>query len=408
MRARWKARTSKGSPLIDSYDRFDMAICRVLTSVMAGPLDGLTIIELAGIGPAPFAAMMFADHGARIIRIERAGRLKLEGDPVERGRIDLSLDLRREEARTALLALVETADALIDPYRPGRIEALGIGPSELQAVNPKLVIGRLTGYGQTGPLSQQAGHDINYLAMAGLLRGMGARGHRPVPPANLVADYGGGAMMLCFGMLAALLEVRRGAERGRVIDASIAEGTALVGSMLFGLSRIGEWSSAAESNHLDGGAPFYRTYRCSDGEYLAVGALEPQFRKQLLKTLALDHDPLFASDQRDRWDEQSEVIEERIGAEPSGHWIQAFGGKDACVTLVPAMDEIARHPQHEARGSFAPLGTGRMPTPVPRYGEKPEPFAKVLKSDTGRDVLREAGLDDRQIDAAFGSSSPSA
>ncbi|WP_343347966.1 CaiB/BaiF CoA-transferase family protein [Sphingomicrobium sp. XHP0239] len=380
---------------------------RVITSTMAGPLQDLTIIELAGIGPAPFAAMMFADHGARIIRIERADRLKLPEDPVERGRIDLPLDLRREDARAALFALVKDADALIDPYRPGRIEALGIGPAELQAINPRLAIGRLTGYGQTGPLSQQAGHDINYLAMSGLLRGMGARNHPPVPPANLIADYAGGAMMLCFGMLASLLEVRGGASKGRVIDASITEGTALVGSMLFGLSQIGEWSGEPESNHLDGGAPFYRTYRCSDGQYIAVGALEPQFRRQFLKTLGLESDPLFANDDKSRWSEQAEVIEERIGAEPSSQWEKAFAGKDACVTLVPAIDEIDRHPQHRERGAFALLGKGRAPAPVPRYGERPEPFARSAGKDGAREVLRAAGLDDDQISAALGSSSPS-
>ena len=370
---------------------------------MAGPLHGIRIIELAGVGPGPFAAMMFADHGAQVVRIERAGRLRVPDDPIERGRVDLDLDLREAAARDALLALAKTADALIDPYRPGRIEALGIGPAALHAANPRLVIGRITGYGQTGPMSQQAGHDINYLAFSGLLHGIGAANHRPVPPANLLADYGGGAMMLCFGMLAALLEVRGGAPTGRIVDAAMTEGTALLGTMLHGLAGAGLWKEGREANVLDGGNPFYRTYRCSDDQYLAVGALEPAFRAQLLQSIGLAGNPLFENDDPALWDEQAEAIAEKFVAEPASAWLATFEGKDACVAPVPPLLAAMRHPHHEARGSFASLAGRRVPAPAPRYGDAAEPLARAPRAfETARVILLDAGLDEAQVDALLG------
>ncbi|MCJ8191984.1 CaiB/BaiF CoA transferase family protein [Sphingomicrobium aestuariivivum] len=364
-----------------------------------GPLKGMRIIELAGMGPGPFAAMMLADHGAEIIRIERDGRLALPNDPIERGRTTLKLDLRDEAERELLLRLVETADALVDPYRPGRIEALGLGPAELHARNPRLVIGRITGWGQRGPLSQRAGHDIDYLALSGLLSATGSE-ERPIPPLNLVADYGGGAMMLVFGMLAALLEVKGGAEKGRVVDAAMSEGAALLGTIAFAMRNIGMWTGGREGNLLDGGMALYGTYRCSDGLWLAVGALEPQFAGQFLKALGLGDDPLFAQPlDRARWEEQRETIAEKIAAEPRSHWLEVFEGRDACVAPVLKLKEAPRDPHHVARGSFVRTPDGAVPAPAPRYGDEALPPARTER-DAARKLLEDFGCDEALIEKA--------
>ncbi|MEN3971055.1 CaiB/BaiF CoA-transferase family protein [Sphingomicrobium sp. XHP0235] len=372
---------------------------------MSGPLAELRIIELAGVGPGPFAAMMFADHGAEVIRIDREGRPAIPGDPLERGRLTIKLDLKTDAGREALLKLAASADALIDPYRPGRIETLGLGPKALHDVNPRLVIGRITGWGQTGPLSQQAGHDVNYLALSGLLAGMGTKGHRPVPPANLVADYGGGAMMLCFGMLAALLEVRGGAQHGRVVDAAMSEGSALLGSFLFGAFNAGLWRQGAEANALDGGAPLYGTYRCSDGAYLAVGAIEPSFRRQFLQALDLAGDALFEEDHPSRWPDQREAIEARIGAEPRAYWLDVFDGRDACVAPVLDLETAPTHPHHQARGAFARLEGHMVPAPAPRYGDGAEPFParRERGGEAIRALLQSVGVERKTIDQILGS-----
>ena len=368
---------------------------------MTGPLDGLRIIELAGIGPAPFAAMMLADHGAEIIRIERPGRLKLPDDPVERGRTVLPLDLRNQAHRELLLDLVENADALIDPYRPGRIEALGIGADVLQQRNPRLVIGRLSGYGQHGPLSQKAGHDINYLAISGLLDAFGTRKGRPLPPANLVADYGGGAMMLLFGMLAALWEVRGGAERGRVVDAAMVEGSALLGTMLAGMRAAGLWRDGRERNMLDGGMALYNTYKCSDGRYLAVGAIEPAFARAFLLPLDLADSSLFGDPlDRDAWADQREIIADRIAAHPLAHWLDVYEGKDACVSPVLSPREAAGHRQAQARKAFVGAGERLIPAPAPRYAADPLEAPPLYRSQVprARAFLEAEGVDDALIE----------
>ncbi len=356
------------------------------------PLDGLRVIELAGVGPGPFAAMMLADHGAEVIRIEREGRLSLPSDPVDRGRTTLSLDLREADERALLLDLVATSHALIDPYRPGRIEALGLGPDVLQARNPTLVIGRITGWGQSGPMSQRAGHDIDYLAMSGMLASIGPAEARPLPPLNLVADYGGGAMLLAFGMLAALIEVRGGAARGRVVDAAMSEGAALLGTILFGMRNAGLWTEEREANLLDGGMALYGTYRCSDGKWLAVGALEPQFAQQFLSVLELERTELFSTTlDPARWEAQRELIAERIEAEPRRHWLAAFQGKDACIAPVLTPAEAVRHPHHIARGAFAATPDGPVPAPAPRYDG--DPLEPARSRHAPRDLLDQMGCD---------------
>lgn len=359
-----------------------------MVQAMGGPLAGLRIIELAGLGPAPFAAMMLADHGAEIVRIDRAGLLGIPDDPVLRGRRTLGIDLRYPPAREAFLRLVGTADGLIDPFRPGKLEALGLGPDALHAANPKLVIGRLTGWGQHGPLAHTAGHDIDYLALSGLLSIMGEEGRRPLPPANLVADYAAGGMMLAFAMAAALREVAAGADRGRVIDCAMSEAAATLGTFLFGMRRAGLWSDAREANLLDGGAGFYGTYQCADGRYLAIGAIEPPFRNALLATLGLSGDPRM-DDPLDpaRWPEQRAVIAGVIATKPRDDWTTLFEGSDACVAPVLTMDEAARHPHHLARRAF----DGAIPAPAPRYGHDPLPPAQG--GEGGEALLAKLGYD---------------
>ncbi|HVF36773.1 MAG TPA: CaiB/BaiF CoA-transferase family protein, partial [Sphingomicrobium sp.] len=255
---------------------------------MAGPLSGLTIVEMAGLGPGPFAAMMLADHGAEVIRVERAGMIGVPNDPMLRNRKSIALDLKREECRGVVRRLASQADGLIEGYRPGVMERLGLGPDDLLKANSKLVYGRITGWGQEGPRSAEAGHDINYIAITGLLHGIGPK-ERPVVPVNYLGDYAGGAMMLAFGMVAALLVVQRGGE-GQVIDAAMSDGAALVGALTYGLRAAGLWKDEREANLLDGGDPIYGIYRCLDGKFLSVGAIEPQFREALFRGLALSPD----------------------------------------------------------------------------------------------------------------------
>ena len=346
---------------------------------MAGPLSGLKIVEMAGLGPGPFAAMMLADHGAEVIRVERAGMIGVPNDPLLRNRRSISLDLKREECREAVLRLASKADGLIEGYRPGVMERLGLGPDELLKANPKLVYGRITGWGQEGPLSNQAGHDINYIAISGLLHGIGPK-DRPVVPINYLGDYAGGGMMLAFGMVSALLEVQRGGN-GQVIDAAMSDGTALIGALTYGLRAAGLWRDQRESNLLDGGEPAYGIYRCSDGRFLSIGAIEPQFRSVLFKGLAL---PQGASR-----DEIAAVIATRS----RDQWAAHFAGTDACVAAVLDLGEAPVHPHNLARRTFVDLEGVFQPSPAPRYSnttlDRPEPPRK--EGQDGETILAELG-----------------
>lgn len=346
---------------------------------MAGPLHGLTIIEMAGLGPGPFAAMMLADHGAEVIRVERAGMIGVPNDPLLRGRRSISLDLKREEHRTVVRRLVAKADGLIEGYRPGVMERLGLGPDELRAEHRALVYGRITGWGQEGPLATEAGHDINYLALTGLLHGLGEPDRGPRPPMNLVADYAGGGMMLAFGMVAALLDVQRGAE-GRVVDAAMSDGAALTGALIYGLKAAGAWSGGRGGNLLDGGEPLYGCYQCADGKYLALGAIEPQFVAALLEGLAL---PVTAG--------KADVLR-AVATRSRDEWMAVFAGKDACVAPVLDMDEAPAHPHNIARGTFAEIGGVIQPMPAPRYGEPIEPpDGPRREGEDGPAILAELG-----------------
>ena len=330
---------------------------------MAGPLKGISIVEMGGIGPAPFAGMMLADHGAHVVRVERAGMIGFEGDPLRRSRRSIALDLKQPQAGEIVRRLAATADGLIEGYRPGVMERLGLGPNELLKGNPKLVYGRVTGWGQDGPLSQDAGHDINYVAISGLLHGIGPK-ERPAVPINYLGDYAGGGMMLAFGMVSALLAVKAGG-KGQVVDAAMSDGAALIGALTYGLRAAGHWRDEREANLLDGGVANYAVYRCSDGKFVAVGAIEPQFQQALFKGLAL---PEGAGRE-----EIAAVIKRRT----RDAWAAHFAGTDACVAPVLDLEEAPVHPHNIARRAFLDLDGVFQPAPTPRYSamdlDRPEP-----------------------------------
>ena len=342
---------------------------------MPGPLHGIKIIELVGIGPCPFAAMMLADMGAEVIRIDRQPvpgaatpfpSLGTKYDVMARGRRSLALDLKHPEAKEVVLTLVEQADILLEGFRPGVMERLGLGPDACLARNPKLVYGRITGWGQTGPLAQAAGHDLNYIALSGMLHAMGRADTPPAPPLNLVGDFGGGAMMLAFGVVCAALEAR-GSGKGQVVDAAMVDGSALLGAMMYGLRAHGSWSDARAANMLDGGAPFYDTYACRDGKYLSVGAIEPQFHARLLDlTGATDPDFLEQWSQK-RWPELKAKFAALFATRTRDEWCTLLEGTDACVAPVLDMAEAPRHPHNRARGSFVELAGVTQPAPAPRF-----------------------------------------
>jgi alpha-methylacyl-CoA racemase len=338
----------------------------------APPLQGLRVVELAGIGPVPFAAMLLADHGAHVIRINRPGGPPIPAhlDPLARGRADWRiLDLKAPDGRAEALALAADADALIEGFRPGVLERLGLGPELLHATNPRLVVGRMTGWGQTGPLAQAPGHDINYLALSGVLGLLGREGEPPVPPANLLADYGGGGMLLAFALLAGVLSARATGQ-GCVIDCAMTEGAALLAAAVDGFRAAGLWSAPRGGNFLDGGAPFYRTYGCADGSFVAVGAIEPQFWAALVDGLGLAGDPRLAH-QHDqaRWPAMTALLAETFAARPRDAWVAHFAGSQACVTPVLTPAEARVHPHALARGSFLPDAPVAQPAPAPRFNQ---------------------------------------
>lgn len=345
----------------------------------SGPLKGLRVIEMAGIGPCPFAAMMLADMGAEVIRIDRKADpsmpnpypvLGTKYDVMARGRRTLALDLKDPRARQVLLDLVAKADALVEGFRPGVMERLGLGPDACQERNPKLVVGRVTGWGQSGPLAQAAGHDLNYVALTGMLHAMGDADRPPPPPLNLVGDFGGGGMMLAFGVVCAMLEARTSG-RGQVVDAAMTDGAALLGAMMAGLRAQGSWSAARGANLLDGGAPFYATYACADGRFIAVGAIEPQFYAQLL-ALTGASDPAFARQwDRDDWPALKDKFAALFATRTRDAWCALLEGTDACFAPVLDMDEAPRHPHNAARATFVDVDGVTQPAPAPRFSRTP-------------------------------------
>jgi alpha-methylacyl-CoA racemase len=341
----------------------------------AGPLVGLRVVELAGLGPGPHAAMVLADLGADVVRIDRpAGALRLGNpelpDPTLRGRRRVAADLKEPAGREAVLRLVDHADVLVEGYRPGVAERLGVGPADCHARNPRLVYGRMTGWGQDGPLAQQAGHDVNYISITGALHAIGRAGDRPVLPLNLVADFGGGSMLLLVGVLAAVLEARSSG-RGQVVDAAMVDGTSLLMQMTWAFYGQGHWTDAREANLLDGGTPFYDTYTCADGRHVAVGALEPQFYAQLLDGLGLDPATLPAQDDIVSWPVLRARFTEAFATRSRDEWAAVFDGTEACVTPVLGLDEVAEHPHIKERGTVVAPGGVPQAAPAPRFSRTP-------------------------------------
>lgn len=342
-----------------------------------GPLAGLKVIEMAGLGPVPFAGLMLSEMGAQVLRIERAGSsrpllsLPDEYDIDRHGRSILRIDLKRREGTELALRLAEKADLLIEGFRPGVMERLGLGPETALARNPALIFGRVTGFGQDGPLAGRAGHDITYLAYSGLLHSIGHAGGRPVPPLNLVADYGGGAMMLIAGVLAALFQRSRSG-KGQVIDAAMAEGASMLATPLHALMAAGLWGDQRGANLLDSGAPFYDTYETADGEHIAVGCLEPQFFAEFARLLPLDG--RFARSQYDKalWPQMHAAIADRIKQRSRDDWDGLFAKTDACVAPVLSLHEAKQHPHNRARKAFVTAGGVERPAPAPRFsGSRP-------------------------------------
>ncbi|MFP5219167.1 MAG: CaiB/BaiF CoA transferase family protein [Actinomycetes bacterium] len=365
----------------------------------SGPLAGVRVVELAGIGPGPFACMLLADLGVDVVRVDRpgGGTLSLARyDVLERGRRSVAVDLKSPAGAEVVLRLVEQADVLVEGFRPGVAERLGVGPDSCLERNPRLVYGRMTGWGQDGPLAPRAGHDIDYAAVTGALAAVGEPGRKPVPPLNLVADFGGGAMFLVTGVLAALVE-RQSSGQGQVVDAAMVDGVTTLMSMFYGLRASGMWQDARGSNLLDGGAPFYDTYECSDGEYVAVGALEPQFWAVVVDTLGLQDAP----GQHDvaRWPDLRERLAAAFATRTRDEWAEVFEGLDACVSPVLHLGEAAQHPHVRARGLVVERDGVPQPAPAPRFSRTPPALHRGPSrpgQDT-REALQSWGFTDDEV-----------
>ena len=361
---------------------------------MPGPLHGLRGVELAGIGPAPFAAMLLSDLGADILRIEapfaREPSVTIDraADVTVRGRPSLVLDLKAEQDRARLLEICAHVDFLIEGFRPGVMERLGLGPDEISAVNPRLIYGRMTGWGQSGPLANRAGHDINYIAIGGGLHPIGRADDVPPPPLNLVGDNGGGGLLLAFGILAAQIEAQHSG-RGQVVDAAIVDGTATLMAPFFGMLATGQWSLKRESNMIDGAAPWYRAYRTADGRFIAVGAIETKFYKNLVRLLGLDEAALPDQFDRSRWPELAAILEKTFATKTRDDWCDVLEGHDTCVSPVLTMAEMAAHPHMAARQTITSTDGRLQPAPAPRFSRSQASLKDTayLNPDAGERLL---------------------
>jgi alpha-methylacyl-CoA racemase len=365
----------------------------------SGPLRGLKVVELAGLAPAPFAATMLADLGADVVRVDRAkpGQdvLGIAGDPLMRGRRSIGVDTKKPEGVELVLRLAERSDVLIEGFRPGVAERMGLGPEQVHARNPRLVYGRVTGWGQDGPLAAAAGHDINYAGIAGALEPVGRAGERPVPPLNLVADFAGGGLLLAMGILAALHE-RTSSGRGQVVDAAMVDGAALLTTQLHGMRAAGLWPGERGTNILDGGAPFYDTYETADGKYVAVGAIEMRFWSDLVKVLGLEGGDVPPHINADEWPRLRKILAEAIGKHTRDELVAKAEGTDACLTPVLSPWEAAGHPHNVARNTFVDIGGVVQPAPAPRFDRTPPrvPEPPHEKGADTAEVLAELGYDE--------------
>lgn len=372
---------------------------------MAGPLAGLRIVEFAGIGPGPFCGMMLADHGAEVIRIDRASGGRGGSQPISnkdilaRGRKSIALNLKSEQGIALARKLCASADGLIEGFRPGVMERLGLGPEVLLADNPKLIYGRMTGWGQTGPYAPFAGHDINYIALAGALAHFGRAGEKPTPPINMVGDFGGGGMMLAFGMVSALLNVARGGQ-GQVIDAAMTDGTAVLMSMIHGMANQGVWREDLGANLLDTGAHFYDTYETSDGKFVSIGSIEPQFYAELRARLGLAEDPDFDAQMNPaNWPALKDKLAAIFRTKTRAEWDEALEHSDVCYAPVLTMSEAREHPHMAARENFIDVADSPQPAPAPRYSgtATATPSPAPMPGDDTSDILAQLGLSEGEI-----------
>lgn len=366
-----------------------------------GPLAGFKIVEIAGIGPAPFAGMMLSDMGADVVRVDRADVAARRGIPDEpnpdasgRGRRSVAVDLKNPDGVKTVLELVANADALIEGFRPGVAERLGIGPDACHAVNPKLVYGRMTGWGQEGPYASTAGHDLNYIALSGVLSTIGRADERPVPPLNLVGDFGGGGMLLAFGVLAGLLSAQKTGE-GQTIDAAMVDGAALLATMVFSMRGMGMWHDERGTNMLDSGAPFYDVYECSDGEYVSIGSIEPQFYAELMRLTDLGDMELPDQHNRAEWPAMKETFAGVIAKKTRAEWMEIMEGTDVCFAPVLSMTEAPDHPHNKERGTFIEVAGRTQPAPAPRFDKTPaaHPTPSPHAGQHTDEVLAEWGID---------------
>ena len=365
-----------------------------------GPLAGYKIIEIAGIGPGPFAAMMLSDMGAEVVRVERVQAVRdsanANWDVMQRGRKNVAIDLKHADGVEALLQLVDRADALIEGFRPGVMERLGVGPDVCLLRNKKLVFGRMTGWGQDGPYANSAGHDINYIALAGALAHFGRAGEAPVPPLNMVGDFGGGGMLLAYGVVCALLEAQRSGA-GQVVDAAMVDGSAILMSMFWGFKNIGlHDENARGTNMLDTGAHFYDVYKCSDGKFVSIGSIEPQFYAQLLQLTGLASDAEFANQQdRTMWPKLKQRLTDVFATKSQAQWCQIMEGTDVCFAPVLTMSEAAKHPHNVARQTFIEVDGVAQPAPAPRFSRSDATVSHgpVAAGENTREVLQSWGVE---------------
>lgn len=366
-----------------------------------GPLKGIRIVEFAGIGPGPFCAMLLSDLGAEVVRIDRK-ETKGSGSRSNiylRGRRSVALDLKTPKGCQAALRLIAKADALIEGFRPGVMERLGLGPADCEAINPKLVYGRMTGWGQTGPLSSAAGHDINYIALSGALHAIGIKDGPPVVPLNLIGDFGGGGMLLALGLVCGILEAKNSG-KGQVVDAAMTDGAATLMAMLYQMKALGQWSSDRGSNMLDGGAHFYGTYECADGEYVAIGPIEPQFYRLFLEKLELSAIPELQDQMnRSHWPDMRKILEARFRTKTRSEWSSLLEGTDVCFAPVLSMEEAPFHTHNSSRSTFVEIDGVIQPAPSPRFSRTiPEVQGPpAIAGENSEDVLTEWGFSEDEI-----------
>jgi len=361
-------------------------------------LSSIKIIEMVGIGPVPLAGQLFADLGAKVIVIDRKSGQDISQEVNRRGKKTIALNLKDPEGIKTALELIKSADVLMEGFRPGVMERLGLGPDTCREVNPKLVYGRMTGWGQKGPLSHSAGHDLNYLAITGALHAMGKEGEPPVPPLNLVADYGGGSMFLITGILSALIECGISG-KGQVVDAAMVDGVPAMMGMIHTMYAQGIWTANREDNFIDGGAPYYRCYTCADGKYLSVGCIEPQFFAEFVKLLKLDETLLTKQYDKTQWPEQHQLFEATLAQKSRDDWAAIFEGTDACVAPVLTFGEAGIYPHNKARAGFIKQDGVVQTNIAPRFSRSETPLnsPSTKTGDDAHDVLKSIGMGDDEI-----------